>query len=72
MVKKLKPGQTKSSAKKKVIAKSPVAKGTTRHRKVQAVRRVVQKVPKKKVSILVLVVLAMASVVTVAWLLDIV
>lgn len=36
----------------------------------QAVKRVVQKVPRKKVSILVLVVLAMASVVTVAWLFD--
>lgn len=66
MVKKLESRQTKNLAKKKTATKS-----ATQHRKVQAVKRVVQKVPKKKVSILVLVVLAMASVVTVAWLLDI-
>lgn len=71
MVKELESRQTKGLVKKKTAVKSPVAKSTAQHRKVQAVRRVVQKVPKKKVSILVLVVLAMASVVTVAWLLDI-
>lgn len=71
MVKKLKPGQTKNSTKQKTTAKSPAPKNVAQRRRVQAVKRVVQKVPKKKVSILVLVVLAMASVVTVAWLLDI-
>lgn len=70
--------KTKSSVKKKsaqkdttnALAAKKVAGKVASNRKVQAVKRVVQKVPKKKVSILVLVVLAMASVVTVAWLFD--
>lgn len=69
MVKKI-TAKAKSPMKKRSTAKSSAVKSGAKNKKVQAVKRVVQKVPKKKVSILVLVVLAMASVVTVAWLFD--
>lgn len=58
--------KTKNSTKKKSAARAT----TARSGKIQAVKRVAQKVPKKKVSVLVLVVLAMASMVTMAWLFD--
>lgn len=69
MVKEVKKKNTVKSSARTSATKKAVKK-VTGGRKMQAVKRVVQKVPRKKVSILVLVVLAMASVVTVAWLFD--